>query len=550
MQPYRVKLENLLEDRKQFVVPLFQRPYSWKKKNWNELWRDLLDIYSLDNNKEHFMGAVVTMPIQMQPHGVNKFLLIDGQQRLTTILVVLCCIRDLAGRGVSLHDEIEDIYLTNRHKSGSNRDKLLPTQADRGAYRDVIQGTQKSGANLTVVYDHFMKLLKANEGESESIDLDQLFNAMKSQLLFVSIVLDANDNPYHIFHSLNATGAPLTQADLVRNHIFMHIREDDQEDAYNDKWLPLQDAYEGKELQNYIWRFMTKDGEVIRQNGVYDAVRKRVADLDESGNVNQLLLDLKLVSEYYDRILEPSKESNSRIRFRLQRIRQWDLTTVYPLLLNLYIAERDKGITTQAFCEILDTVESFIVRRHICSIPIRQLTNYFIRIFKDIKEESDLVAATKVYLLKRKFPTDEVFLDNWVRHPLYGGSLDKCRFILESLESFETRNHEPVDVRHSRITIEHVMPQTLTPEWRCELGTGADAVRDQYIHTVGNLTLTGQNESMGNKPFSQKQRYFSESNFALNSYFGNQDTWNAEAIVKRAEVLGKRAMQIWKRPSQ
>ncbi len=550
MQPYRVKLETLLEDRKQFVVPLFQRPYSWKKKNWEELWRDLLDIYDPDNTREHFMGAIVTMPIAMKPHGVNKFLLIDGQQRLTTLLVILACVRDLAGNESDLHDEIQNIYLTNRYKQGRNRSKLLPTQEDRNAYDEIIQDSRQSGSSLSKVYNHFVKVLSVSDDDSESIDLGRFFNAMKSQLLFVSIVLNENDNPYHIFHSLNATGTPLTQADLVRNHIFMHIPEEDQEDAYNDLWYPLQQAYPGNQLRDYIWRFITKDGVPIRQIGVYDAIRRRVAELANSGSADHLLMDLKIVAEHYDRILDPSLETVRPIRERLQRLKRWELTTAYPLLLNLYIAVNSQDISVQTFCSVLDIVESFVVRRHICSVPIRQLTNYFIRLFHDVSGENDFVSAVCSYLLDRNFPTDEVFRDNWGRHQLYGpGSRDKCKLILESLETYATENHEPVDTRHPRITIEHVMPQSLSQVWYNELGDGADAVHVQYLHTIGNLTLTGQNESMGNKAFVDKKDVFAQSNFALNKYFDSCDSWNAETIVRRAERLGEIAVKIWQRPS-
>ncbi|MCY3833583.1 MAG: DUF262 domain-containing protein [Chloroflexi bacterium] len=543
-------METLLEDRKQFVVPLFQRPYSWKKRNWEELWRDLLDISDPANSREHFMGAIVTMPIEMKPHGVNKFLLIDGQQRLTTILVILACIRDLAGDESDLHDEIENIYLTNRYKQGTNRSKLLPTQEDRKAYQGIIQNVRQSDSSLSKLYDYFAKELAARDEDSEAIDLGKFFNSMKSQLLFVSIVLDENDNPYHIFHSLNATGTPLTQADLVRNHIFMHIPEEDQEDAYNDLWYPLQQAYPGNQLRDYIWRFITKDGVPIRQIGVYDAIRRRVADLATSDSADHLLMDLKIVAEHYDRILDPSLETVRPIRERLQRLKRWELTTAYPLLLNLYIAFNSQAVSAQTFCDVLDVVESFVVRRHICNVPIRQLTNYFIRVFHEASGERDFVSALCDYLIEHNFPTDEVFRDNWVRHQLYGpGSRDKCKLILESLESHATQNNEPVDTRHPRITIEHVMPQSLSQAWYEELGSGADAIHVQYVHTIGNLTLTGQNESMGNKPFAEKKEVFAQSNFGLNKYFAGCDSWNAESIVRRAERLGEVAVKIWQRPS-
>jgi len=549
MDVYNVTLESLFEGTKQFVVPLFQRPYSWKKNNWDELWRDLMDICDPANSTKHFMGAIVTMPVQMQPHGVNKFLLIDGQQRLTTIFIVLACIRDLASDDSKLHNEIENLYLVNQFKEGTNRQKLLPTQSDRQAFDNIVQCSDHTNTTLSKVYKHFSKSLR-NANDPGVPDLATLLDAMKRQLVFVSIVLNENDNPHRIFHSLNATGMPLTQADLVRNHIFMHIPDNDQDAAYNDLWLPLQDAYPGNQLRDYIWRFVTKDGVPIRQNGVYDAIRKRVGKLvADTGSADHLLMDLKIVAEYYDRILDPSQETVRQIRTKLIRLNRWELTTAYPLLLNLYISLNRQEISVQDFCSVIDIVESFVVRRHICNVAIRQMTNYFIRIYREVSGESDIVKAVGNYLLERNFPTDEVFLDNWVRHSLYGpGSRDKCRLILETLETYSTHNNEPVDTTFPRITIEHIMPQSLSAEWYKELGSDTEAVRAQYLHTIGNLTLTGQNESMGNKSYAEKRRVFEQSSFTLNSYFANCDSWNADAIRLRAQKLGEQAIKIWKRP--
>lgn len=551
MDVYNRTLHNLFDETKQYVVPLFQRPYSWKKRNWEELWRDLLNIYELKDMRNHFMGAIVTMPVKMDPGGLNKFLLIDGQQRLTTMFVILACIRDLAGNEDDQYNEINFSYLVNQFKKGSNRNKLLPTQADRKAFNGILHGTRHPDSILSRAYDFFSEALSYTDDDTDPIDLLAFKDAIMEHLHFVSIVLDHNDDPYRIFHSLNATGAPLTQADLVRNHVFMNIPETDQDDAYSELWLPMQEAYPGNQLRDYIWRFVNLDGVPIRQNGVYDAIRRRVAKLvEEKGSADHLLIDLKITSDYYDRILDPSKETNRFIRPKLLRLNRWELTTVYPLLLNLYIALNDHRITGQTFCAVLEVVESYVVRRHICSVPIRQLTNYFIRMFNEVSGQPDFVQAVSEYLLDRNFPTDEVFLDNWVRHPLYGdGSRrDKCRMILESLESFETNNNEPVDTAFPNISIEHVMPQTLTPEWYDELGENAGADHAQYLHTVGNLTLTGQNESMGNKDYAYKSEVFAQSNFTLNKYFVGCDSWNAESIVRRAEQLGELAVKIWPRP--
>lgn len=545
------KLEELLEGSQQFVVPLFQRVYSWKKKHWDELWRDLLDVYAEDN-REHFMGAIVILPIEMQPHGVRKYLLIDGQQRLTTISIILACIRDLVGKDNELSSKIEELYLINKWGKGNNRYKLLPTQVDRQAFLEVIR--QKTGSDSTIhkAYNHFSEALKNEDNDGNPIDLENFLNGMIKQLVFVSIVLNVDEDPYRIFHSLNAAGEPLTQADLVRNHFFMHIpNEEDQKAAHKDFWLPMQDSLDST-LRDFMWRFITKDGVPVRQNAMYSEIRRRTLK-KTSKEVVDIMKDMNIYSKYYEKIIDPSKElDHIEIRTRLERLSRWELKTSYPLLLNLYDDLSRDGITVKQFCGIVDAIESFAVRRFFCSIPIRALTSYFIQMYKRITDETNIVGAAYEFLLERDFPTDETFIEAWIRFPLYRTSTsgtERSRHILESLEIVLNKNNELVNMTHSQITREHIMPQNLSAKWHCELGDNADSVHSQYLHTVGNLTLTGQNESMGNKSFSEKKKVFANSNFALNSYFQDCDVWNEEEIVKRARYLGGIATKIWKRPT-
>ncbi len=550
------KLRRLLEGTIQYFVPLYQRVYSWDKEAWDELWDDLLDIYYDErNDRQHFMGAIVTVPHESQPHDVSKYLLIDGQQRLTTLLIILACIRDLLRTtGQKKSEEIENLYLTNQYKDKEDHYKLLPTQADRKGFCEIVEGMTRSASNLGKVYNYFHKKLTGNDNDGNPIDHRKLSDTIINQLVFVSIILDKGEDPHRIFHSLNGTGAPLTQADLVRNHIFMRIPEVDHKTAYYDMWLPIQESFSSKELREFLWRFITKDGVPVRQNGVYDEIRNRLATDQPTKtantippDANNMLLDLKIYSEHYKKILVPSKEPNAKIRTKLERLNQWGLTTVYPLLLNLYRAWEKSRIEVQAFCEVLDIIEAYVVRRHICNVPIRSLTNIFIRMFKEINEKPDIVSAAGDYLRKRNFPTDEVFRDNWERSPIYDPR-GKSKLILETLEAHIQSNNEPVDLKHPRITQEHIMPQQLSDKWRIGLGERAEEIHSLYLDTIGNLTLTGRNESMGNKTFSEKKKVFANSSLAMNSYFETCDVWNEDEIKKRGRYLGDMALKIWKRP--
>lgn len=546
MKANETNLQPLLEGTKQYVIPLFQRVYCWTKKDWSELWRDLLDLYEADSSREHFMGAIVTMPVDMLPQGVSKFLLIDGQQRMTTILIILAIIRDLTRGKSDLADQINELYLINKWGKDMNRPKLLPTTADRDTFSNIIEGKEILDGSIGQSYRFFRRMLSGRDNHGHPIDLRHMHDVMMQQLAFVSVVLGSDDSPYRIFHSLNGTGVPLTQADLVRNHVFMLIPDpDDQQIAYEDLWLPMQEM-QGEELTNFMWRYITKDGTLVRQNGIYDAIRARTSSM-ASGHVIGILEDMHTYAGFYIRLIDPAQEPNPHIRRRLERINRWEINTAYPFLLNVYNDLNAERITADEMSQILDLIESFVIRRFFCRVPTNALNNYFISMYRSL-DQRNLVASVSEYLLARHFPNDQEFLDGWERLPIYLSGTAKCRHILETLEDALNTTNEPVDVTSSRITIEHVMPQSLNEAWKTALGSDADNVYAVYLHTVGNLTLTGMNESMGNIPFEEKQQFFARSNFALNDYLANCKVWDESEINKRVQTLGELALNIWGRP--
>ncbi len=548
MNATETKLQRLLEGTQQYVIPLFQRVYSWDKKNWDELWRDLLDVYEAENTQEHFMGAIVTMPIDMLPHGVSKYLLIDGQQRLTTIFVILAAIRDLTVGKSELADQINELYLINKWGKGDNRLKLLPTDADKEAFIDIIDRRHNPESHFKDLYTFFKKKLSGNDNEDKPIDLSKFQNDIMQQLTFVSVVLNANDSPYRIFYSLNGTGQPLTQADLVRNHFFMHIPStEDQKTAYHDVWLPMQSSL-GEKLTEFMWYYIIKDGTYVRQSGIYDVLRASTEGTSPNEIVNKLL-DMYTYHEHYLKLITPEKEENPQIRKRLKRINKWEINTAYPFLLNIYGQYMENKLSQDDMCDILDLIESFVVRRFFCRIHTNALNKYFTAMYRAIEPSNgQLVGAAYDFLLSRQFPSDEQFLSAWERFPIYASGTSKTRHILESLEEMIYTNNEPVNMDHSRITIEHIMPQNLNEQWKSTLGEDATSVHATYLHTIGNLTLSGLNEAMGDISFEDKRQFFAKSNFALNKQICEYNHWNKEEIIERSRKLGEIALQIWRRP--
>jgi uncharacterized protein with ParB-like and HNH nuclease domain len=501
MKAHETILQPVLEGTKQYIVPLFQRTYSWKSDNWKTLWDDVLSLYTSESVRKHFLGALVSMPVDMTPAGVNKFLLIDGQQRITTLFLILAAIRDIAlvkDEG-NLADQINELYLTNKWAEGTNILKLFPSQADREQFSKIIHKKDDLDNNNNAVkaFRYFKGRLEGKDSSGKQIDLKRMHTTLVQEIMVVNIVLDKEENPYLIFESLNAKGEPLTQADLVRNYILMRItNSDEQEVAYRDFWMPMQNSL-GSELTAFIWRYLVKDtnsAKVIRLDEIYDDVKQRLAKAKPS-EVVDLLVDMHTFAGYYLSLIDPNNELNKEIRKRLKRLNRWDVKTTYPFLLNVYRDYKDKKISPQDFCSVLDILESYVVRRSLCRIPTNALNKTFLSLYKSF----DVNAPAKSIsddLIQRDWPGDSAFLSAWSYFPIYLSGTAKCRHILESLESAMTLNKEPVDLTNAQISIEHIMPQTLNEDWEQLLGEKAAEIYDTYLHTIGNLTLTGSNSDL------------------------------------------------------
>lgn len=548
MKASETKLQPILEGEKQYVVPLFQRHYSWRKEHWQTLWDDLTELYESTDGREHFLGAIVTMPVDMQPHGVSKYVLIDGQQRLTTLFVLLAAMRDLAQESKDrLAEQINEQYLVNKWAQGANRLKLLPTQTDRETFHHVINGSIIGQTKLANTYRFFLKKLRGRDESGKQYDFRRLHNILVQQFVVVSIVLAKDENPYLIFESLNGKGQPLTQADLVRNYLLMRINDqEEQQLAYQDFWQPIEQLL-GDNLTGFLWRYLTKDGTFVRQGSIYEAIKSRLSNLSTPSEIIDVIMDMNIYAGYYKRLIDPAQEPNVDIRRRLHRLNRWEINTAYPFLLAIYDDYERGSITAYDMCQILDAIESFVIRRFFCRVPTNALNRIFIGLYKSL-DSNNKIASIRSELNARRWPSDEEFIDGWIRFPIYTSGTSKCRHILESLEATLTYNNEPVDVTSPHITIEHILPQTLNEAWELHLGSDAAHIHKAHLHTIGNLTLIGLNEPMGNSSFAKKKPVFTASNFALNKFVMHQENWNEQAIQQRALQLGKIAVKIWQSP--
>ncbi len=539
MQAKETKLQDIIEGTKQYVIPLFQRSYSWTTKEWEILWKDLIELCDAENPRTHFIGSIVNMPTVSVPEGVAKYLLIDGQQRLTTIFILLTLLRNKAreSQKQDFAEEINNTLLVNPYKKDNDMYKLMPTQVDRDIYKNLINGkANETESQLTRAYGYFEKKLR-----QVSFEHEKLKKIITSYFSVVSIVLDTDDNPYLVFESLNAKGRPLTQADLIRNYFFMRIHVDNQDEVYSSYWQPMQSALNDS-LTEYIRHYLMRDGSMIKQNDVYYALKEKVSPT----NATDYLKELQKYSVYYQRLIYPELEPEDDLQKYFRRLNRIEVTTAYPLLLNLYGNYTANKLSKSDFIEILKTLENYLIRRFVCNVPTNQLNKIFPAVYPLLitKHQDNHADGVKAILQSRGYPKDTEFYTRFKETKFYGAGdrQIKTKLILETLE--EVFAHKEA-VTFDNLTIEHVMPQTLSEWWQNHIGEEWEETHELFLHTIGNLTLTAYNTELSNDDFTTKKATYNDSHLELNKYFASTPSWTRVDIEKRAEALAKQALVIW-----
>lgn len=557
MKAEQTYLQQLMgRSEQQFLVPLFQRTYSWDRKEWQDLWDDLDELLELeaDGKGSHFLGSIVTIPMSAQPHGINKYLLIDGQQRLTTLFILLALIRNKT-KEKKLAEKIYEQQLINKF-ANSNCDefyRLQPTQKDCDAFwalipnsiseENIIPSDNFKDSTITRCYRFFEKKL-------HRYNLERLYDVIVRQLIVVSIVLDPDENPYLVFESLNARGKPLTQADLVRNYFFMRIPSNEQTIAFDRYWEPMQEAL-GDSLTEYIRHYlMAVKATDVKTQEVYITLKKRIED--NKLNIMQSLEELARYAQYYRHILYPETEHSIPIQSALARLKRLEITISYPFLIKCYHDYIHQSLDEQSFAKMLSIIENLVIRRSICNMTRQSLNKKFPSLYQEVKQLSptDFVAGVAKILQHMGYPSDDDFKLALKTANLYNPSTgrelakEKTRLVLESLE--QNYGHKET-VNLSRLSIEHVMPQSIEKStwWQTHLGDEWEIIHAEYLHTLGNLTLTGYNSEMSNSDFSKKKPLLAQSHLELNRYFDNLSEWKEPQIQQRAEYLASIALKVW-----
>jgi len=550
MKAIETNLATFINKEQQFIIPIYQRTYSWNISQCKQLWKDIVNAATDETVPAHFIGSIVYVAAGMYNiAGTHQSLVIDGQQRLTTLsLLFLAFKKKLEDSGETYSitaDQIEEQFLINKYASSEDmKIKLQLTRHDKDIYNRLVRGEQISTKEQNNrVYQNFKYF--TDQINSSAVGIDDLFKGIR-KLIIVDIALDREDNPQLIFESLNSTGLDLSQSDLIRNYVLMGLEKDAQEEIYGTYWLPMErifmEAQAEEKFDAFMRSYLTiRTGSIPKLDAVYAEFKKYILGKD----TDEVVSDVYKYSQYYNK-LEFGNEEDGEIREILTNIRTLKVEVAHPFLLSVYDDYINSVITKENFSDVLKLVESYVFRRAVTGIPTNSLNKTFAQLYKEIDKDNYLESLRAIFILKssyQRFPTDEEFRTELINKDIY--SFRNNKYFFEKLEFYKNKERVNID----DLSVEHIMPQTLTSKWKDELGEDFQRIKDTYLHTVGNLTLTGYNSDMSNKTFAEKrdmQKGFKESSVRLNKDLITLDTWTEEEIKKRAQKLSKLAVEVWR----
>lgn len=554
MDARKGNIYEILNGNKQFLIPVYQRYYSWDIEQCKRLWNDIVEMQK-KGKVGHFVGSIVNIAEQAMPTGVQKYMIIDGQQRMTTLSLLLLALRDYAinnPEDTTINARrIDNMLLKNEYESGDERYKLLLTETDRDILMRLVEEKPIPDDTRSKLLDNY-KFFAGKIADKE-LQPAEVYESI-GKLQIVNITLDRSvDDAQAIFESLNSTGKELSESDLIRNYVLMGLEPTEQTYVYEHLWRPMellfvyetQDSVMDRFFRDYLTMKITR---IPKQDRVYEEFKLYHLNCEFS-TIRELCQDLLTYAKYYtDMVFKRS--SNPALKSLYEDINDLRMEVSYPFLLKVHNDYAEGIISEDDLKLIIRLCISYVFRRSICDIPTNSLNKTFATLKNEIKPD-DYVNSIKAFFVMRndykEFPDDDKFAAAFVSRDIY--TMRSRNFILSHLENYG--NKAPIIIEN--YTIEHIMPQnsSLSPEWQQMLGAKWREVQKTYLHTIGNLTLTAYNSEMSDHPFMVKMDMeggFKESALRLNAYVVKLNEWNEQTIKERAALLADKAKQIWAYP--
>ena len=545
----------ILNGNKQFLIPVYQRYYSWDIEQCRRLWNDIVDMQKR-NKAGHFVGSIVNIAEQAMPTGVQKYMIIDGQQRMTTLTLLLLALRDYAiqhPEDTTINSRrIDNMLLKNEYEVGDERYKLLLTETDRDILIRLVESKPIPDGTKSRLIDNY----KFFSGKIADRDLQpaEIYESI-GKLQIVNITLDRTmDDAQAIFESLNSTGKELSESDLIRNYVLMGLEPSEQTYVYEHLWRPMEQlfVYETQDsvMDSFFRHYLTmKLTRIPKQGRVYEEFKLYHLNC-EFGTIRELCQDLLNYAKFYTDIVF-KRSNNAELKRLYEDIVDLRMEVSYPFLLKVHNDCAEGTITEDNLKEILRLCISYVLRRSICDIPTNSMNKTFATLRNSIRPDDYMNSVKAFFVLQdtyKEFPDNDKFMVAFMSRDIY--TMRARNYILSRLENFG--NKAPIIIEN--YTIEHIMPQntSLSPEWQHDLGVNWKEIQKTYIHTIGNLTLTAYNSEMSDRPFMDKMNMpggFKESALRLNAYLVKLTEWNEDHIKERAQQLAAKAVQIWPYPS-
>ena len=565
MKANDVNFLDFLEYSPQITIPIYQRKYDWEERECSQLWNDIMRVGHDSNIPSHFFGSIVI--IKRDPFLVadtkSELQVIDGQQRLTTVLLILEALsRHLEGiekRDDVSPEDIRDSYLVDSRKSGDFRFKILLTETDRKTMVALLQQGQLP-LNKSVRIDQNFAFFE-EKIEKLGDDITPLWIGLRKLMVVQASLERGRDNPQLIFESMNSTGRDLSQGDLIRNYILLNIKPKLQKQLYDSYWRPMeelfgQEAYR-EDFDGFMRHYLTlHTHEIPKIKGVYEAFKKyftsssKFKKNNDEANTEALLDEMYIYAKYYCTIAT-GREKDNELAQAFRNLRDLKVDVAFPLLLELYHDYTNDILSKLDFLQALHFIESYVFRRLVCSIPTNSLNTTFSTFGRSISKEGDYLESIKAHFLTlesyRRFPDEREFKRELKKRNLY--KFSRRSYWLDRLENHGRKER----VYIHDYTVEHILPQNpnLPIEWINMLGQNWREIQNVFLHTLGNLTLTGYNSEYSDHSFSEKMNMkggFLDSPLKLNKELRSFDAWNEEAIRERAEHLASEALKVWGYP--
>ena len=546
----------------QFIIPVYQRNYDWTEAQCKQLLTDILAAGGSEKITAHFIGSIVYIHDDVySASGIRELSIIDGQQRLTTITLIYIAVYRLLK---SVGDQqkltrIHETYLINKFAADEEKLKLRPTENNDRAIKHLLSGDDEDsfGGGFSRILSNFGFF----SGHINEDNIESVLTGL-GKLMFVEVSLErGKDDAQRIFESLNSTGLELSQADLIRNFILMGLSRKKQNDIYIKYWQKIELAAKEfrtnqSRVSDFIRDYLTlKTKKIPNKSSVYAQFKDRFLSLQYEA-LETLLEELKILSRHYHKFINPDQERDMEIRRQLHNVEQLEINVSYPFLLQVFSDYENELINKDQLLGVMELIQSFVWRRFILGLPTNALNKIFMRLYEDV-DLGDYVNSIARSLMKKKgpqrFPKDTEVVTTVIEKDFYNIKPKNRTYFLQRLENHN--NKEPVQIDgNSDITIEHIFPQTPDTKWKDALNSEAYlALSETHLHTIGNLTLSGNNGSLGNKCFAEKKQMnhdakeqgYAFSRLWLSRYLKDIDAWNLETYQERSHLLSERVLEIW-----